>query len=328
MHSIAFLEVDGEDEALVRREFPDAIVRSDAPEGADLTVFCKDAEAVSCFIHTKFTADVIAQLPSLKLISTRSVGYDHIDGDACAVRGIILCNVPDYGSHVIAEHVFALLLSTLRHVPEAGKKVKEGVFDYHGLRGMALRGKTLGIVGTGKIGRRVAQIAHGFGMHILAVDQCRTVQIEDMFGVRYVSFQDMLRESDIITLHVPGTPETHHLINAHAFDTMKDGVILVNTARGSLIDSSALLDALKAKKVGYALLDVLEHEKNFQENEELIALPNVVTTPHIAFYADDSMKSMYRESIESIREWMDGKTPEHVVHPLHVVCDLPAIRRV
>lgn len=328
MHSIVFLEVDGEDEALVRREFPDAVVRSDAPEDADLIASCGDAEAVSCFINTKFTADVIAQLPSLKLISTRSVGYDHIDGDACAAQGIILCNVPDYGSHVIAEHVFALLLSTLRHVPEAGKKVKEGVFDYHGLRGMALRGKTLGIVGTGKIGRRVAKIAHGFGMHILAVDQCRTVQIEDLFGVRYVSLPEMLRESDIITLHVPGTPETHHMINTNAFDAMKNGVILVNTARGSLIDSSALIGALKSKKVGYALLDVLEHEKNFQENEELIAMPNVVTTPHIAFYADDSMKSMYKESIASIREWMDGKTPEHVVHPLHVVCDLPAIRRV
>jgi D-lactate dehydrogenase len=288
---------------------------------------CTDADIACCFINTRFSRKAIEALPNLKLIVTRSVGYDHIDVEACRERGIVVCNVPDYGSHVIAEHVFALLLSRLRNVPEGDKKVEGGTFDYHGLRGIALRGKTIGILGTGKIGRRVAEIAHGFGMRKLAVDQCRTLDIVEKFGVQYVAFEELLTESDIITLHVPDTKETHHLINSASLAKMKDGVVLVNTARGSLIDSSALLKALNDGKVRYALLDVLEHEQNFAENRELIAHPNVVATPHTAFYADDSMRSMFTDAFESIDEWIAGREPAHVVRPLSIVCDLPKIQK-
>ncbi len=327
MPSIHFLEVDKEDAKLVREKFPDAVISDGILQGKDLIEFCKQAEAVSCFINTRFSKDIIDNLPKLKLLCTRSVGYDHIDLAACTERGITACNVPDYGSHVIAEHVFALLLSTLRHIREGHEKVEGGTFDYHGLRGMALRGKTIGILGTGKIGRKVAQIAHGFGMTILAVDQCRTIEIVDLLGVQYVPLETLLSQSDIITLHLPNTQETEHIIDAEAFAQMKDGIILVNTARGSLIDSHALLDALKSGKVGYALLDVLEHEQNFSENKELVSHPHVVATPHIAFYADDSMRNMFLNSFLSIEEWLQGKEPEHVVQPLNVVCDLPKVQR-
>lgn len=327
MTRIVFLEVDKEDQALVKQRFPEANAVEGVLSGDDLVKACNDAEAISCFIHTRFPKEILSQLPSLKLLCTRSVGYDHIDTEACKERGITVCNVPDYGSHVIAEHVFALILSTLRHVHEGEKRVDSGTFDYHGLRGMALRGKTIGIVGTGKIGRRVAQIAHGFGMQILAVDQCRTLEIVDLLGVQYVSLPELLSQSDIVTLHVPNTKETEHMIDAKAFSQMKDGVVLVNTARGSLIDSHALLDALKTGKVAYALLDVLEHEHNFEENRELVSHPHVVTTPHIAFYADDSMKSMYLDTSQSIEQWMKGEEPEHVIRPLQVVCDLPPIKK-
>jgi D-lactate dehydrogenase len=325
--NILFLDVEATDKALVLEHFPDAAFAEASLCDEKLVEGCKDAEIISTFITTPFPRSIIEKLPKLKLLCTRSVGYDHIDIDACREKGITVCNVPDYGSHVIAEHVFALLLSTLRHIREGEERVESGTFDYHGLRGMALKGKTLGILGTGKIGRKVAKIAHGYEMCILAADQCRTVELETELGVQYVPFEELLKQSDILTLHVPATKETEHLLNDAAFSQMKDGVVLVNTARGSLIDSQALLKALKSGKVGYALLDVLEHEQNFKENETLIRHPKVVTTPHIAFYADDSMRSMYLNSIQSIEQWMAGKEPEHVVRPLNVVCDLPALNK-
>lgn len=320
-----FLEVDPADEADIRARFPSADLRSDAPEGKALIEACKDRSAVCCFIYSKFTADVIAALPSLKLLCTRSVGFNHIDLDACRARGIDVCNVPDYGSHVIAEHAFALLLSALRHITEAGSKVREGNFDYHGLRGMALMGKTIGIVGTGKIGVNTAKIAHGFGMRILAVDKCRVLELEKTYGVRYVELETLLAESDVISLHVPALPETVHMINDATIAHMKRGVIIINTARGELVDSAALLKGLKSGIVARALLDVLEHERDFRWNKELIEHPGVIVTPHIAFYADDSMHRMYLDSFQSIDEWLAGKPLTHRIAVPTVVCDLPGV---
>jgi D-lactate dehydrogenase len=323
---IVFLDVDDEDHTLVSGRFPTAIIHGHLKE-ADLMEKCADATVISAFIETPFPRKVIDALPKLRLICTRSVGFDHIDLDACKERGIVVCNVPDYGSHVIAEHVFALVLSTVRHIPEGSRRVEGGVFDYHGLRGMSLRGKTMGVAGTGKIGRRVAQIAHGFGMRILATDQCRTLELIDLLGVTYVPLEELFKQSDIISLHMPATKETEHVIDAKAFALMKDGVILVNTARGSLIDSQALLEALQTGKVGYALLDVLEHEHNFAENRKLISHPRVITTPHVAFYADDSMRNMYLDCFLMIEQWVAGRAPEHVVHDWRIVCDLPPVRK-
>jgi D-lactate dehydrogenase len=323
---IAFLDVDTEDQSLVKQRFPDALVAGHLSED-DVAAQCADAEIISGFITTPFSRALIGKLPKLKLVCTRSVGFDHIDLDACKERKIVVSNVPDYGSHVIAEHVFALLLSTLRHIPEAQKRMEEGHFDYHGLRGISLRGKTIGIVGTGKIGRRAAQIAHGFGMRILATDHCRTLELVDLLGVQYVELPELLAGSDIITLHMPSTPETEHVINADAFAKMKQGVILVNTARGSLIDSHALAAAVKSGKVAYALLDVLEHEKNLIEDTELEHNDRIIITPHIAFYADDSMHNMYLDTFQTIEQWLSGKAPEHVVHDWRIVCDLPKISR-
>ncbi|ALM09586.1 MAG TPA: hypothetical protein DEB30_04820 [Candidatus Peribacter riflensis] len=328
MAAITFLEVDPEDAALVKSIYPDALILKETFTVKGVAGQCADAEVLCIFIYSKLTKAELAKLPKLKLIITRSVGYDHIDLAACKERGIVVCHVPDYGSHVIAEHVFALLLSTMRHITEGEKRVEGGTFDYHGLKGMTLRGKTIGIVGTGKIGRRVAQAAHGFGMRIIAFDRCRTLELADLLGVEYVSLEQLLQQSDIITLHLPAIPEAEHMINDKTIRQMKSGVILVNTARGSLIDSKALLQGLKGGKIRYALLDVLEHEKNFAENKELIDHPNVVTTPHIAFYADVSVASMYTDCFESIRQWQAGQTPEHVVHPATKVCDLPGIRAV
>ena len=223
--------------------------------------------------------------------------------------------------------MFALLLSTLRHINEGDERVEAGNFSYLGLRGKSLRGKTIGIVGTGKIVRRVAQIAHGFGMHIIAVDRCRTLELEDLLGVHYVTVDELLQQSDIISLHLPFKDETKHIIDKDAFEKMKDGVIVVNTARGPLMDSGALLESLKSGKVAYALLDVLEDEKDLEESKELIAHPNAITTPHIAFYADDSVETMYEDCFDSIEQWQAGEEPEHIVKPPKIVCDLPELKR-
>lgn len=310
---IVFLEVDQEDKDSVREQFPDAIVLAASVQDEYALTKLRDAEVISCFIYSKFDAAMIASLPNLKLLCTRSVGTDHIDLESAKERGITVCNVPDYGSHVIAEHVFALMLGTFRHIHAADARVESGEFDYHGLRGIALKAKTLGVLGTGKIGRAVASIAHGFGMRILATDLVRTPELEEKYAVSYVEFDELLRRSDIISIHVPATEDTRHMFDAQAFEKMKKGVTLINTARGSVIDSPALLAALQSGKVAHALLDVMEHEKNFEANHDLIKFPQVVTTPHIAFYADDSMHNMYADCFVSIGEWLEGKNPMHTV---------------
>lgn len=320
--AVVFFDTEERDQPTVLEHYPSATFHPAQLRDGELIAACGNAEIISTFINTPFPRPVIEALPNLKLLCTRSVGYDHIDLAACQERGITVCNVPDYGSHVIAEHVFALLLSTLRHIPQAHKRVTEGNFDYHGLRGMALRGKTIGIVGTGKIGRRVAHIAHGFGMNIIACDRCRTLFLEEQLGVKYVTLAELLAQSDIITLHLPASNDTSHLLDAKAFAHMKKGVTLVNTARGSLIDTASLLKGLQDGTVAHALLDVIEHEDHLRNSQDLVQHPNVVTTPHIAFYADDSMRSMYSDCFASIDQWLAGKEPDHRVRGIAVVCDI------
>lgn len=322
---IVFLQVDTEDIGRVEMQLPTAKVYEGVLKDSALTEAISEATILSVFIDIPLTAEVLQQANNLRLLCTRSVGYNHIDLEYCAKRNITVCNVPDYGSHVIAEHVFALLLAELRHIHQGDQRVESGEFSYQGLRGVSLRGKTLGIVGTGKIGRKVAQIANGFGMRIVATDRCRTIELEDLLHVQYVPLEELYTQSDIITLHLPATEKTHHMVNADALSQMKEGVILVNTARGELIDSEALLKALESGQVAHALLDVLEHEHNFEENKALIEHENVVVTPHIAFYAEESMQNMYEDCFASIKQFLAGDTPEHVVKPPTVVCDLPSI---
>lgn len=325
--AILFLDVEEQDQSSVRERFPDAQFASGSLRGDALVAACADVDVLSIFVQTIFPQDVIDRLPRLRLLCTRSVGYDHIDLNACSARSITVCNVPDYGSHAIAEHVFALLLGTLRHVHEGDRRVEDGTFDYHGLRGMALKGKTIGIVGTGRIGRCVARIAHGFGMRILAADRCRTLELEELYGVRYVPLEELLSASDIVTLHIPGSTDTAHIIDGAALARMKKGAILVNTARGTLVDSDALLKELENEHLAYALLDVLEDEQDMHKHTALIHHPRVVTTPHIAFYADDSMRNMYLDCFQSIDEWLRGEKPAHAVQPVQVVCDLPPLEQ-
>lgn len=294
--------------------FPQAQISAEALTEKNVDQYT-DVEIVCVFIYSQLSADVLAKLPNLKCIVTRSVGYNHIDLAVAQAEGIPVCNVPDYGSHVIAEHVFALLLSSIRCVRSADEKVENCEFDFHGLRGVALKGKTMGVIGTGKIGKNVCRMASmGFLMDTIAYDPYPNKDAARENHFDYVDdVNEIFERADIISLHVPLLPNTEHMINAQTIAQMKDGVVIINTARGGLIDTPALVAGLRSKKIAYAALDVLEHEKNFEMNKDLINTPNVIVTPHIAFYADDSMKTMHEEAAASINRFINGEKLIHRV---------------
>jgi len=306
---IYFLEVEPEDKKLVQKRFPQATIFQKILSEQEIIEQCQEAEILCSFIYSKITRKVIEALPNLKLIVTRSVGYNHIDLTAAKEKGVMVCNVPDYGAHVIAEFVFALLLSGIRNIAEADERVEqEKAFRFKGLRGIALKGKTLGIIGTGRIGRNVARIASlGFLMNVLAYDSYPDENLALEYHFSYVDLETIWSKSDIITLHCPLLRATHHLINEKTISAMKDGVIIVNTSRGGVIDTNGLIQAIKSKKVSYAFLDVLEHEDNIARHKELVDLPNVIVTPHIAFYADDSVGKMYSEAFAAIDSYIQEK---------------------
>jgi D-lactate dehydrogenase len=292
-----------------------------------------DAEAITTFVNSKLSAEVLAHFPSLRLIATRSTGYDHIDLGYCREHGITVCNVPDYGDTTVAEHAFALLLALDRHIIPAVERTRRGDFSQTGLRGFDLRGKTLGVIGTGRIGRRVIEIAKGFGMDVLAFDMRPDDSAAQALGFRYGDLLDVLGRSDVVTLHVPATPQTHHLIGDRELAAMKDGVILINTARGSIIDVSALVRALADRKVGAAGLDVLPEEPLLRDEAEifrgerqdtnaelrallashvLLRFPNVIVTPHIAYDTEDALRRILDTTIANIRAFAQGR-PQNVV---------------
>ena len=198
-----------------------------------------DAEIVSTFIYSALGRDVLAKLPQLKLVATRSTGYDHIDTRYCAEHGVTVCNVPTYGENTVAEHVFALLLAISHRLREAMERARSGRFTPDGLEGFDLQGKTLGVVGTGNIGRHVIRIARGFAMTVLAFDVKPQPALARDLGFTYAGMDDLLARSDIVTLHVPALPQTRHLIDAAAVARMKPGAILINTARGSVVELAA-----------------------------------------------------------------------------------------
>jgi len=305
---IVFFEVDFGDQEKIKKNFPQAKIENKVLTEEKIIKKYQQAEILCPFIYTQLSAKVIEALPQLKMIVTRSVGFDHIDVSAAHQRGIIVCNVPDYGSHVIAEHVFALLLSSVRHIREGDERVEQNKYDFHGLKGIALHGKTLGIIGTGKIGLDVARIASlGFLMRVIAFDPYQNQEEALKNHFHYVSLKELYCQSDVISLHVPLLPSTKHLINKKTISQMKDGVIIINTARGGIIKEKDLIQAVKKGKIALANLDVLENEKDLSLERELIDLPQIITTPHIAFYADDSIGKMYIEAISSIKAFIENK---------------------
>ncbi len=290
------------------------------------------SEIISTFIYSDLSSDILSKLPNLKLICTRSTGYDHIDLDYCAENNITVCNVPSYGDHTVAEHVFGLLLMISHKLYEAVDRVNKGDFSLKGLRGFDLRGKTIGIIGTGAIGMHSIRIAKGFDMDIRAFDINPDEKASDNIGFTYVSIEELLKTSDIISLHVPLTSKTKHMLSENEFDMMKDDVIIINTARGSLIDTSPFLKALSTGKVKAAGLDVLAEEPVVREESELlrsvyrkehnleniladhvlIRLRNVFITPHSGFDTDEAVRQILDTTIENIKAYKEGNPKNKV----------------
>lgn len=288
----------------------------------------RQAEAVSVFINNKIDRQILDKLPNLKFIATRSTGFDHIDLAECRQRGIIVVNVPDYGQNTVAEFTFALILALSRKVYLAYEQVRELNFDTKRLGGFDLRGKTLGIIGLGHIGQYVAKIANGFEMKVVAYTRRPDSQVAKKLNVNLLrSLKGLLRQSDIITLHLPYNPQTHHLINKENIRFIKQGALLINTARGGLIDTEALLKALNKKILAGAALDVLEEEglmgdedklffnrqqtpfkfKTVAENYYLIERDDVIVTPHIAFKTTEAIERILKTTLANIEMFYKGK---------------------
>jgi D-lactate dehydrogenase len=285
----------------------------------------KNCEVVSIFIYSNVTSGIISQLPNLKIIATRSTGFNHIDLEACKKRKVIVSNVPTYGENTVAEHTFALLLSISRKIHKSYMRTMAEDYSIEGLEGFDLKDKTIGVIGTGHIGKHVIRIAQGFEMNILAYDTFIDKKLKKDYGVLYVSLDKLLRKSDIITLHIPSSNENRHLIDENAFNKMKKGAIIINTARGDLVDTKALLKSISAGKIGGAGLDVIEGEELIKEEKQmlhnhdtnttkqiirdhdLMRNESIVFTPHIAFYSREALERILKTSIDNITSFINKK---------------------
>jgi D-lactate dehydrogenase len=301
------------------------------PLTAENVVRCKNSEIVSVFIRSNVNKQVLKKFLRLKNIVTRSTGFDHIDIQECNNRGILVQNVPNYGETTVAEHTFALLLSLSRNVHKSYVRTLKDDYSIKGLKGFDLKGKTIGIVGGGRIGLHVARMAKGFGMKVLVYDIKKQEFLSEVLGFTYVDLKDLLKHSDIVSLHLPYTKETHHLMNRETIRKMKKGAILINTSRGGVIDTNALLDALEKKHLAGAGLDVIEGEELIKEEKELLhedsnlekwktvvrdrkilRMENVVFTPHIAFYSKEALKRILDTTLENINSYLNK-------HPINTI---------
>ncbi len=290
-----------------------------------------DFDMVSVFIYSKIDKPILDNLSKLKLITTRSTGFDHIDLKVAKLRKITVCNVPFYGENTVAEHTFALILSLSRNIHKSYMKTLRADFSIEGLKGFDIAGKTLGVIGAGHIGLHVIRIAKGFGMDVLAYDTHQDKFLAEVLGFRYVSFKEILRNSDIITLHVPYNKYTHHLINKDTIKLIKKGAILINTARGGIVDTEALIEGIDKGILGGAGIDVLEGEELIKEEKQLLydkkklqslgnlvkghillRRDNVVFTPHIAFYSQQALERILDVTVQNIIAFSSDK-PQNVV---------------
>lgn len=332
---IAFFQLeDKEKEDIKNSELGAEILFFDEPLNAENVPEDKEIEAVSVFIDSDIGKEVLDKLPKLKFIATRSTGYDHIDVEECKKRGISVSNVPSYGENTVAEHAFALILTLSRKIYDAYNRVREtGSFSFEGLQGFDLKGKTLGVVGTGRIGKNVVRMAKGFEMDVLAHDAYPDEKFAGEMGFKYVSLEELLGKSDIITLHVPYMKETHHLINENNIGMIKKGAYLINTSRGSVVSTQALLKALEEGTLAGAGLDVLEEEGAYKDelgfltggsqqeeklktvlsNHVLIDLPNVIITPHNAFNTKEGVQRIFDTTLENIKSFLRS-SPKNTVN--------------
>jgi len=329
---IAFFETKEWEEKYLRENLPghDLIFYQEAltSDNADKV---RDYESVSVFVFSEFDKDALAKLPNLKFITTRSTGFDHIDLKECEKRSIVGCNVPFYGDNTVAEHAFALLL-TLTRMMHKVRISPQKTFAMEGLKGTDLKGKTLGVIGAGRIGLYAIKFARGFGMNVLAYDIIFNDFAREILGYDYVSLEELLQNSDIISMHAPLNKYTYHMLNKDNIRLVKPGAIFINTSRGGLIDTDALKMALDEGIFSAAGLDVIEGEeliieekrksrKALTDNEKtiiernlsIIQRVNVIFTPHIAFNTQEAAQRILDTTISNIKAYLEGRTENIIV---------------
>ena len=325
-YKIAFFGVKSWEKEIIEKEiskldaFGVGIFKEEVQDNLELAA---KYDIISPFIYSKFNKKVLEKLPNLKMIATRSTGMDHIDADWCKEKGIVINSVPVYGSNTVAEYAFALLLAITRKVVVAHQSVEEGDFNPEGLTGVDLYGKTLGVIGCGKIGQNVIKIARGFGMKVLGVDGYRDPKLEKKSGFKYVDLETCLKEADFVSLHVPAMPGTIHMINKENIKLMKKGSYLINTARGSVVEAEALVWALNNGILAGAGLDVAEDE-TLVEDDDIVTdkkytkddlqdvlsfhllrdRDDVVFTPHNAFNTKEAIERIIDTTMDNIKKFM------------------------
>jgi len=326
---IAFFEGEAWEEPVVRENFPDDEIAFFAGQLNDEALPSRrDFDAISIFVGSRITAATLAVFPNLKFITTRSTGFDHIDLDACKARGVATAYVPGYGDNTVAEFAFGLILNLTRKIYQGINQIKEtGSFSLEGLRGFDIKGKTIGIVGTGRIGREAIAIAKGFGMNVLAYDVFPNASLASTLDFKYVPLAELLGNSDIVSLHCPLTKENEHLMNAETIRQMKKGAYLINTARGGLVETAALVEALHDGTLAGVGMDVFEEEGGTEnefgfvknsaatrealstilENDILMKMPNVLMTPHNAFNSKEALARILQTTIDNIKGFAEGK---------------------
>jgi len=291
----------------------------------DTVVLAHGFEVVCAFINDELDASVLERLAQggTRLIALRSAGYNHVDLSAAQRLGLDVVRVPAYSPHAVAEHAVALVLALNRRLHRAYNRTRDGDFTLHGLTGFDLYGKCVGVVGTGQIGATFARIMAGFGCRLLACDPYPDPELLAL-GVRYVELEQLLREARVISLHCPLTEQTHHLINARSLAELQPGAMLINTGRGALVDTPALIDALKTGRLGYLGLDVYEEEARlfFEDRSDLplqddvlarlLTFPNVIVTAHQAFLTGEALDAIARTTLDNVLAWSVGQ-PRNLV---------------
>ena len=295
---------------------------------AETAVLASGYEAVCAFVNDNLTAPVLEQLHAggTRCLALRSAGFNHVDVSAAKRLGFQVAHVPAYSPHAVAEHAVGLILALNRRISRAANRVREGNFSLDGLLGFDLAGKTVSVVGTGKIGSIAAKILQGFGCRVLLYDKFPNDECR-VYGL-YVDLETVWRESDVITLHCPLTPQTQHLICREALAKMKFGVMLINTSRGALVDTPAVIEGLKTGRIGYLGLDVYEEEADlfFEDHSlhvihddvfaRLLTFPNVLVTAHQAFFTQEALAEIARVTVLNLDEMQSGKSLSNLIPSL------------
>jgi len=295
---------------------------------ADTVELAQGCDGVCVFVNDTVDAEVVDRLQSLgvRMLALRCAGFNNVDMKYAFGR-LHVFRVPAYSPYAVAEHTMALLLTSIRRIHKAYIRSRDFNFSLAGLTGFDLHGKTVGVIGTGRIGRVFIDICRGFGMRVLAYDKYPTKELEDGDNVRYTDLDELFAKSDILSLHCPLNEETHHIIDATALGKCKNGVVLLNTSRGALVDAEALLAAIKSRKVGAACLDVYEEESDlfFEDNSghileddvlaRLISMPNVIVTSHQAFLTEEALENIAETTVQNLVDFAEkGQCPNELCY--------------